>query len=290
MLTMKIPANELLPFTKLVGIGLRAQHYEQVMNTCPKIGWFEVHSENYFSQGGRPLDYLEKIRRNYPISLHGVGLSIGSADGIQKAHLLKLKNLITTFSPCLVSEHLSWSAAGGFHFNDLLPLPYTEESLKMLTDRINHVQNTVNRQVLIENISTYLQFTHSTIPEYEFINELAQRTHCGILLDINNLYVNSRNHGWNTTTYLDNIRKHHIQEIHLAGFMEKRVDNASILIDTHSQPVSDSVWNLYSQTLRRFGPLPTLIEWDQNIPELETLLDEAEKARKMMGTLHDYIA
>ncbi len=275
---MQIPINESPFFSKQVGVGLRAQHYEEVINTRPQIGWFEVHSENYFGSGGKPLDYLEKIRRDFPLSFHGVGLSLGSADGIQQAHLLKLKNLITAFSPCFVSEHLSWSAVGSLHLNDLLPLPYTEESLQMFIERIDQLQNTLNRQILIENISAYLQFTHSTIPEYEFINELTQRTQCGILLDINNLYVNSRNHNWDTNTYLDNIHHRHIKEIHLAGFTENNIEGASILIDTHSQPVLEPVWNLFSQAMSRFGPLPTLIEWDHNIPDLSILLNEARNS------------
>ncbi len=295
-----------------VGMGLRCQHYAEVANSLPRLGWLEVHSENFFAQGGQPLSYLEKIGDNYPISFHGVGLSLGSATGIQQTHLLKLKNLITHFSPCLVSEHLSWSAAGGTQLPDLLPLPYTEESLTLLTDHINQVQNTLNRQILIENISTYLQFNHSVIPEYEFINALAQRTQCGILLDLNNLYVNSRNHGWQTDVYLSSIDKKYIKELHLSGHIEKKIAPsfraigsadaqdinrkplplysagmaASILIDTHSQPVSMPVWSLYSQAQYRLGPLPTLIEWDQDLPELNILLAEVEKARQLMEEIH----
>lgn len=266
----------------MVGIGLRPQHYEEVIHTKPQIGWFEVHSENYFGPGGKPRDYLERLRRDYPFSFHGVGLSLGSADQIQEAHLLRLKNLIDLFSPCLVSEHLSWSAIGGSHLNDLLPLPYTEDSLALIIDRVNQVQNILNRQILIENISSYLQFTYSPIPEYEFINELAQRTHCGILLDLNNLYINSHNHGWDIDIYLKYISTKHVKEIHLAGFVQNDIDEKSILIDTHSRPVSASVWELYAKAMQRFGMTPTLIEWDQDIPELLVLLKEAEKARKIM--------
>jgi uncharacterized protein (UPF0276 family) len=273
-----------------VGMGLRCKHYAEVANSRPQIGWLEVHSENFFAQGGQPLSYLKKIGNNYPISFHGVGLSLGSATGIPQNHLRKLKNLITIFSPCLVSEHLSWSAAGGMQLPDLLPLPYTEESLTILTDRINQVQNTLNRQILIENISTYLQFKHSVIPEYEFINALAQRTQCGVLLDINNLYVNSRNHGWQTDIYLNSIGKKYIKELHLGGHIEKKIADSSILIDTHNQPVSMPVWGLYSQALHRFGPLPTLIEWDQDIPALNILLAEVEKARQLMEKIHAHTA
>lgn len=269
---------------QVVGVGLRSQHYETVLNSHPQVGWFEVHSENYFSEGGKPFDYLQKIGCEYPLSFHGVGLSLGSADGIDKAHLLKLKKLIGIFSPCLVSEHLSWSSVGGIYAHDLLPLPYTEESLEIVTAHINQAQNTLNRQILIENVSAYLQFSHSTIPEYEFMNALAQRTHCGLLLDINNLYVNSRNHGWNIKIYLDAIQAHHIKEIHLAGFVENQLQSGSILIDSHSQPVSTFVWDLYSETIRRFGPLPTLIEWDQNLPDFSILLSEAAKAQKIIDS------
>jgi uncharacterized protein len=278
------------PKTAVVGIGLRPQHYEEIIRTKPEIGWFEVHSENYFGPGGKPRNYLEQLRRDYPLSFHGVGLSLGSADQIQKTHLLRLKNLIDVFSPRLVSEHLSWSAIGDVHLNDLLPLPYTEDSLVLIVDRINQVQDTLNCQILIENISSYLQFTHSTIPEYEFINELAQRTHCGILLDLNNLYINSRNHGWDMDTYLNYIAKNHVKEIHLAGFVENNVNEQAILIDTHSRPVSAPVWDLYAKAVRRFGAVPTLIEWDQDIPELFILQREAEKASKILERYHELSA
>ena len=273
--------KENLP-SALVGIGLRSQHYEEIMRTKPKIGWFEVHSENYFGEGGKPRHYLQKLRKDYPFSFHGVGLSLGSADRIQKAHLLRLKNLINMFSPCLVSEHLSWSVVEDIYVNDLLPLPYTEDSLALIIDRINQVQDTLNCQILIENISSYLQFADSIIPEYEFINELAQRTHCGILLDINNLYVSSHNHGWDMDIYLSCLSKNHVKEIHLAGFIANNIDEKTILIDAHSKPIAAPVWDLYAKAVQLFGPVPTLIEWDQDIPELFILQKEAEKAGKVL--------
>lgn len=268
--------------TTAIGIGYRPQHYSDLIRVKPPIGWLEVHSENYFGDGGKPQYDLAQLRKDYPLSFHGVGLSLGSADSLQKNHLLKLKNLIDIFSPILISEHLSWSGIGGRYLNDLLPLPYTEEWLNLLVDRINQVQFFLNRQILIENISTYLQFSHSTIPECEFLNELAQRSHCGILLDLNNLYVNSYNHGWDIDTYLTRISKNHIKEIHLAGFTENQVDDQVVLIDTHSKPIAGTVWDIYIKAIKHFGILPTLIEWDQEIPELDVLLKEAEKADKIL--------
>ncbi len=268
------------------GIGLRAEHYDAVLEDRPPVGWLEVHSENYFGAGGKPLDYLERIRARYPLSLHGVGLSIGSTDPLDRQHLAKLKELIRRFEPALVSEHLSWSSVGGRYFNDLLPLPYTEEALDHMIARVAQVQDVLGRQILIENPSSYLQYVESAIPEWEFLVELAERTGCGVLLDVNNIYVSACNHGFDATTYLQTVPRHIVREIHLAGFTVNRVDDGEILIDTHNQPVWPPVWALYRQAVQRFGRIPTLIEWDTDLPELTVLVDEAYRADAILEETH----
>ncbi len=281
---------ELKPIPCCAGIGLRAEHYQDVINTHPDIGWFEVHSENYFGKGGKPHFYLDLIRQDYPLSFHGVGLSLGSTDELNILHLSNLKNIIERYSPTFISEHLCWSSIDGNYFNDLLPIPYTEEALNHFIKRINYVQDYLNRQILIENISSYLQFNYSLVPEYEFLNALANQTGCGILLDINNLYVNSINHGWNVKKYIDNISVKDVQEIHLAGFTEKSLENGSIIIDSHDKPVADKVWQLYSLALQRLGRKPTLIEWDKDLPSLDTLIGEADKANRILENTHVTVA
>jgi uncharacterized protein (UPF0276 family) len=260
------------------GIGLRADHYDVVLKTRPPVGWLEVHSENYFGAGGKPLDILERVRADYPLSLHGVGLSMGSTDPLDHRHLTALKNLIRRFEPALVSEHLSWGSVDGRHFNDLLPLPYTEEALDHFSERVIAVQDFLGRQILIENPSSYLHYVESVIPEWEFLVEVARRSGCGVLLDVNNIYVSARNHGFDASAYLRAIPLALVQEIHLAGFVVNRFDDGEILIDTHSQPVCPAVWALYRQTVQRFGPVPTLIEWDTDLPTLATLVAEAQQA------------
>ncbi len=260
------------------GIGLRAQHYRELLDALPGIGWLEAHSENYFGGGGPPLYFLEQLRSHYPLSLHGVGLSLGSADPLNLDHLGKLKTLVERFEPDLISEHLVWSSIGGRFMNDLLPLPYTEEALRHVCERIDQTQEYLKRQILIENVSSYLQFKTSDIPEWEFLAEIHRRSNCGILLDVNNIYVNSVNHGFNPINYLDAIPIKAVQEIHLAGF--ERYDD--ILIDTHGKPVYPEVWDLYRQAVQRFVRVPTLIEWDTNIPALSVLLAEARKADAIM--------
>lgn len=268
------------------GIGLRAEHYAAVLETRPPVGWLEVHSENYFGTGGKPLDYLERIRAHYPLSLHGVGLSVGSTDPLDRQHLAKLKGLIKRFEPALVSEHLSWSSVGGRHFNDLLPLPYTEEALYHMIARVAQVQDVLGRQILIENPSSYLQYVESAIPEWEFLVALAERTGCGVLLDVNNIYVSASNHGFDTGAYLRAIPRHLVREIHLAGFTVNRFDDGEILIDTHNRPVWPAVWALYRQSVQRFGQIPTLIEWDIDLPELAVLVDEAQRADAILEERH----
>jgi len=266
------------------GVGLRPVHYRQILQERPRVGWFEVHSENYFGAGGQPLHYLESIRDAYPLSLHGVGLSLGSAGPLDEDHLRRLGDLISRIQPGLVSEHLSWGRVGPRHLNDLLPLPYTEEALGVVCDHIDEVQERLRRQILVENISSYIQFRQSTIPEGEFIARVAQRTGCGILLDVNNLYVNEANNGIDPVAYLDALPVSSIREIHLAGH-----DRAgTLLIDTHGTRVAAPVWELYAQALDRCGPVATLIEWDTDIPPLEVLLDEARHAATVMRSRHAF--
>lgn len=262
------------------GIGLRSQHYRELLQNRPAIAWLEAHSENYFSEGGQPLLVLETLRESYPLSLHGVGLGLGSVDPLNASHLKKLRALIDRFEPALVSEHLCWNAFQGQYFNDLLPLPYTEEALAHVVDRIHQVQELLSRQILIENLSSYLEFSTSDIPEWEFIASVARQSGCGILLDINNIYVNACNHAFDPEDYLAAIPAESVAEFHLAGFEPR--DN--ILIDTHSRPVSEPVWSLYESALKRFGTRPTLIEWDNDIPELAILLDEAAKAQQCLDS------
>ncbi len=272
------------------GIGLRAPHHQQVIETRPDVGWLEVHSENYFGDGGSPLDYLERARELYPVSLHGVGLSLGSTDPLNREHLRRLKRLIARIEPGLVSEHLCWSSVDGRYLNDLLPLPYTEEAAAHLVVRIEEAQEFLGRQILIENLSSYLQYAHSTIPEWEFLATIAARADCGILLDVNNIYVSARNHRFDPLLYLRAIPSARVQEIHLAGHMIKRFDDGDILIDTHNARVSADVWALYRYTLSHLGARPTLIEWDTDLPELAVLIDEARLASDLMAYARDTVA
>jgi uncharacterized protein (UPF0276 family) len=276
----KTCARETIP--AVAGIGLRSPHYQAVLDTRPPVGWFEAHSENYFGQGGAPLRYLEQIRADYPISLHGVGLSLGSVDPLSRSHLQRLKALAERIEPGLLSEHLSWSSFGGLCLNDLLPLPYTQEALAHIVARLGQVQDFLGRQILLENPSSYLECAHSTIPESEFLAAAAAQSGCGILLDVNNVYVSCRNHGWDAAAYLQGIPAGKVGEIHLAGHTLNRFEGGEILIDTHNRPVCDAVWRLYQRTVERLGPRPTLIEWDADIPPLPILVGEAKTADAVM--------
>jgi uncharacterized protein (UPF0276 family) len=272
------PSSVARPIPRAVGIGLRAPHYRDVLQRRPNIGWFEVHSENYFGDGGPPLYYLEQIRAEYPISLHGVGLSLGSTDPLNTAHLEKLRMLIKRFEPALVSEHLSWGSVGGRYLNDLIPVPYSEHVVVHMADRVAKAQDYLGRQILIENVSSYLEYDESSMPEWEFVAEVARRAGCGILLDVNNVYVNSVNHRFDARQYLDAIPTEAVQEFHLAGFTTKSFSDGQLLIDTHNQLVADEVWDLYRFAVRRFSIVPTLIEWDTDLPALDVLLHEMDKA------------
>jgi hypothetical protein len=271
--------------TLRAGIGLRAVHHDEVIARGPAVGWFEAHSENYFGHGS-PRHVLARVRQDYPLSLHGVGLSIGSTDPLDAAHLAQIVQLTRELEPALVSEHLSWGSAGGRFTNDLLPLPYTEEALRHMVSRVGQVQDALGRQMLIENVSSYLRFEHSPIDEWDFLAELARQCGCGLLLDVNNVYVNAMNHGFDALQFLNGIPRGAVQEMHLAGHSVCTVGGREILIDTHNAPVCDAVWSLYSAALERFGPVPTLIEWDSDIPALDVLVAEAHKADHALETHH----
>ena len=269
------------------GIGLRAEHFEDILEHQPDIGWVEAHSENYFglgtanltsSGGSKPFEYLERVRNLYPVSLHGVGLSVGSTDPLNQQHLKNLKHLIDRIEPGLVSEHLSWGSVNDQYFNDLLPMPYTEESLDHMVQRVDEVQEILGRQILIENVSSYLEFKASTIPEWEFVTELAQRAGCAVLLDVNNIYVNAMNHGFNAERFIQSIPVNGVKEIHLAGHTVKEIDGGVIRLDTHDRLVCDEVWELYQLAVNRFGAVPALIEWDKDLPKLDVLVSEAKRA------------
>jgi len=277
---------EVAPIPARAGVGLRTPHYAEVMATRPAVPWFEVHSENFFADGGRPHEILETVRADYPLSFHGVGLSLGSTDPLNSWHLDKLKGLIDRYQPGLVSEHLCWCSVDQRYLNDLLPLPYTEEALRHVVSRIARVQDYLGRQILIENLSSYLQFTESSIPEWEFLRAVAQDSGCAILLDINNIYVNARNHGFDPVQYLSAIPVHSVKEMHLAGHS----DEGQYLIDTHNQPVCAAVWQLYTLAVNRFVPVPTLIEWDMDLPALDVLLAEAQRAQDILEMHHARVA
>jgi uncharacterized protein (UPF0276 family) len=257
------------------GIGLRAAHHDAFLATLPDVAFVEVHSENFFATGGAQPRILDAVRAHYPVSLHGVGLSLGSADPLDERHLSKLRALVGRCEPALVSEHLCWGAIGARHLNDLLPLPYTEEALSHLVARVQRVQETLGRPILIENVSSYLEYTASCIPEWEFLAGLATRAGCGILLDVNNVYVSARNHGFDARRYVDAIPPALVGEIHLAGHSVEDYGGHEILVDTHGAAVCPDVWSLYAHALGRIGPCPTLIEWDTELPELSVLLGEA---------------
>ena len=265
----------------LIGIGLRPPHYDEIRQTLPVVGWLEVHSENYFERHSKGFEVLAELAAHYPVSLHGVGMSLGSADSLDPAHLRQLAALVAAISPVRVSEHLSWGSIGGRYFNDLLPMPYTREALSHMTDKVERVQQALGRQLLIENPSSYLQLP-GEMGEAEFLAELAQRSGCGILLDLNNLHVSSVNHGFDGADYLAAIDLETVGEIHLAGFTDKVLPQGHLYIDTHSTPVSPPVWELYRQVCQQRA-IPTLIEWDLEIPPLPVLLGEAQLASEILS-------
>ena len=261
---------------------MRSPHVARVRAERPRLGWLEVHSENYFVDGGSALVALEALRSDYAISLHGVGLSLGSADPLDRAHLKQLKQLVERIDPAAVSEHLCWGRIDGRHLNDLLPLPFTEEALALCCERIDAVQNALGRKLLVENISAYLRFDADAMTEWDFVATVVARTGCGLLFDVNNVYVNAVNHGFDPHAYLAAMPSAAIGEIHLAGFDA----SGPCLIDTHNARVAPPVWALYREAIDRFGVKPTLIEWDADLPALEVLLDEAAIAQSVLEEAH----
>jgi uncharacterized protein (UPF0276 family) len=266
----------------VAAIGLRAPHVARVRADRPPLGWLEVHSENYFVDGGPALAALAALRADYSISLHGVGLSLGSADALDTEHLKQLKRLIERIEPAAISEHLCWGRVDGRHLNDLLPLPFTEEALKLCCERVDAVQDTLGSRLLVENISAYVRFETDAMTEWDFVAAVVSRTGCGLLFDVNNVYVNAVNHGFDPRAYLDAMPAAAIEEIHLAGFDA----GGPCLIDTHRARVAPPVWSLYRAAIERFGARPTLIEWDADLPALEVLLDEAAIAQSILAEAH----
>lgn len=271
--------------TEPVGIGLRHPYYEEILDTDLNIGWIEVHPENFFG-GGAPRYFLNEARKKFDLSLHAVGLSLGSTQSVDPDHLEKFKALIDEFNPFNISDHASWSASGNAHLNDLLPLPYTQETLDTMARNIDQTQNYFGRTMLIENPSTYVAFSENEMSEAAFMNRLSEQTGCGILLDINNIFVQAFNHGYDAWDYIDQIDGDKVGEIHLAGHTEQDLDNGkTILVDSHNRHVRDEVWDLYEHAVKKFGPVPTLIEWDQDFPGLNELVAEANKARAIIARI-----
>jgi uncharacterized protein len=259
------------------GVGLRTVHYPQVLDRTARSDWFEVISENFMIAGGRPLQILEKARELAPIVLHGVSLNIGGTDPLRPDYLADLESLIRRFDPAWVSDHLCWGASGGQFAHDLLPLPYTEEAVRHVACRIRRVQDRLGRRILVENVSSYLTYTISSMPEWVFLTAVAEEADCGILLDVNNIYVSASNHGFSPFEYLSGIPGERVGQIHLAGHST----SGDLLIDTHDHPVPTPVWRLYREAVRRFGGVSTLVEWDDQIPSFGELLAEANRARKI---------
>jgi uncharacterized protein (UPF0276 family) len=259
------------------GLGLRTDHYDQVLNDRPDIDWLEIISENYMVEGGKPLYYLDRIRELYPMVMHGVSMSIGSTAPLNLDYLADLKRLISRVEPAWVSDHLCWSGVHGRNLHDLMPLPYTEETIAHVSARVRQVQDLLGRQILLENVSSYVTYNASQISEWAFLTEIAERADCLLLLDINNIYVSSHNHGFDPVEYLDGVPGERIRQIHLAGHSYRD----QLIIDTHDQPVCDPVWSLYRQAIERFGCVATMIERDDNIPSLDELIAELDTARRL---------
>ncbi|WP_394890879.1 DUF692 domain-containing protein [Mesorhizobium sp. AaZ16] len=278
--TFRFPAY---PVAGLAGTSFKHEHLGAILSDTVDRGFFEVHAENYMGAGGPPHDALTRIRRDHPVSLHGVCMSIGGPQPLDRAHLQRFKELVDRYEPALVSEHLAWSTHDTTYFNDLLPLPYTPATVSRVADHIDEVQETIGRQLLLENPSTYVLFPESTMSETAFIRELVRRTGCGLLLDINNVFVSANNHGYSALSYLADFPLEHVGEIHLAGHAEQEDDEGDLLlIDSHDGPVADAVWKLFDVVIGRCGPIPTLVEWDSAIPEWPVLEAEAVAAQAIL--------
>lgn len=271
------------------GAGLKPEHQRHILESRPDVGWFEVHAENYMSAGGPPHHFLERLRALYPLSVHGVGLSIGSADGMAPGHLARLKAVVDRYQPFIVSEHLAWSTHDGIFLNDLLPLPYTEATLSLVARHLDEAQTRLGRRLLIENPSTYLRFDGAEMPETDFLRALARRSGCGLLLDVNNIVVSAANHGFDPRDYLANFPHEHVEEIHLAGHTVLESDGEALFVDTHDRTISAEVWSLFQDVIARHGARPTLIEWDSDVPlwpVLEAEVGQAQAVLQMVGGLN----
>lgn len=266
------------------GAGLKPEHQRHILDARPDVGWFEVHAENYMGAGGPPHHVLERVRALYPLSVHGVGLSIGSADGMAPGHLSRLKTVVDRYQPFIVSEHLAWSTHDGIFLNDLLPLPYTEATLSLVAHHVDEAQTVLGRRILIENPSTYLRFDGEEMSETDFLRALARRSGCGLLLDVNNVVVSAANHGFDPRAYLDSFPHEHVDEIHLAGHVVLESDGDALLVDTHDRTVSPEVWSLFRDVIARRGLRPTLIEWDSDVPEWADLEAEVRQAQSILQT------
>lgn len=265
------------------GLGFKPEHFSDILRLRPALGFFEVHAENYMGEGGPPHRMLTRLRQDYALSLHGVGLSIGGPGRLDGAHLARLKALVDRYQPESFSEHLAWSSHGGDYLNDLLPLPYTAETLQAVCDHVDEVQAVLGRRMLLENPSTYVLFQQSTLAEVDFLAEVVRRTGCGLLLDVNNVFVSATNHRMDPRAYLAGFPVAAVGEIHLGGHAEEMLPSGPLLIDDHARPVADPVWALFAEALALTGPQPVLIEWDNDVPAFPVLLAEAERAARVMA-------
>lgn len=271
------------PVTGLAGASFKPEHLPAIFDDPDPAGFFEVHAENYMGAGGAPHAALKKLRENHPISLHGVCMSLGGPERLDPDHLARFKSLVDRYEPSLVSEHLAWSTHDTTYFNDLLPLPYTKETLDHVCDHIDEAQEKIGTRILLENPSTYVAFEQTTMPETTFISQIVRRTGCGLLLDLNNVFVSATNHGYSAMGYLADFPLEYVSEVHLAGHAEQEDDMGEpLLIDSHDGPVADAVWKLYEIVIRQCGPIPTLVEWDSEIPEWNVLKSEATAASRIL--------
>jgi len=275
--TLKKPERTFLGY----GLGLRTDYYETILETKPDVDWFEILSENYMVKGGKPLYYLDAIREHYPVVMHGVSMSIGGTDALDFNYLKDLKTLIDRAQPRWVSDHLCWTGQGGNNLHDLMPLPYNDDAIKHVAERVKVVQDYLGQQILLENVSSYVTYKHSVMSEWEFYSRVVEEADCLMLLDINNIYVSSRNHEFDCMDYLNGVPKHRVQQFHLAGHS----DYGDYVIDTHDHPVVDPVWDLYAKALKRFGPVATMIERDDRMPPFEELMDELNQARTIGNSI-----
>ncbi len=266
------------------GAGLKPEHQRHILEARPDVDWFEVHAENYMGAGGPPHHFLERVRALYPLSVHGVGLSIGSANGMAPGHLGRLKSVVDRYQPFIVSEHLAWSTHDGIFLNDLLPLPYTEATLSLVARHLDEAQTVLGRRILIENPSTYLRFEADGMPETDFLRALARRTGCGLLLDVNNVVVSAANHGFDARAYLEGFPYEHVGEIHLAGHAVLESDGEALFVDTHDRTIAPEVWSLFRDVIARRGVCPTLIEWDSDVPVWPVLEAEVRQAQSVLQT------